>query len=171
MKDRHAHLMHLDAKQLHNYLMEHYAKEPPLVRDSIYKTVRAQQLRRANNGRRTTQVHKWWADMMSEAQREKKSARASLDHNKEDLARQEVYGAYLKTVKTVLDKIKMYKGMKLTPKGVQAKLVKEEKEPYPNNLSHWSDMVPPRVREAITEAFEDLPYKPKAKRKVPFTRD
>ena len=61
MKDKYPHLMHLNANQLHNYLAKRYAKVQPLVREGIYKTVRDQQMRRANNGRREAQVDKWWS--------------------------------------------------------------------------------------------------------------
>ena len=171
MKDRYPHLMHLDANQLHNTLMEKYPKMHPYARENIYKTIRSQQARRANNGRRTAQVHKWWADIMAEAQREKKSARASLDHNMSDEDRYEVFKAYLETIKRALGTIKGYKALGMTPKRAQAWRVEEGYKPYPNNLTHWSDLVPEKVRVAITEAFEALPYRAKAKRKVPFERN
>lgn len=171
MKDRYRHLMHLDAKQLHNYLMKHYAKVQPLVRENIYKTVRDQQMRRANAGRREAQAVKWWADLMTEAQREKRSIRASLAHDKDNEQRQEVFIAYYTAVKRALDIMKAYKRRGMTPNKAQAEREEMGKDPYPNGLSHWSDLIPAHIKEAICDAFEALPYKPKAKRKVPFTRD
>ena len=171
MKDSHPHLMHLDARQLHNALMEKYPNMHAYAREDIYKKIRSQQARRANNGRRTAQVHKWWADIMAEAQREKRSARASLDHNMSDEDRYALFSAYLEVIKRVLADIKGYKTLGLTPKGVQTWRVENGKKPYPNDLTHWTDMVPEKVRVSITEAFEAQPYKYKAKRKTPFTRD
>lgn len=171
MKDRYRHLMHLDANQLHNYLMKHYAKAQPLVRDEIYKTVRAQQARRANEGRRAGQAVKWWADIMTEAQREKRSVRASLAHDTDNEARHEVFIAYYEVIKRSLDIMKAYKRRGMTPNKAQAERVEMGKEPYPNDLSHWADLIPAHIKEAITQAFDALPYKPKAKRKVPFSRD
>jgi len=171
MKDRYRHLMHLDAKQLHNYLMKHRANMQPLVREEIYNTVRAQQLRRANEGRREAQAVKWWADLMTEAQREKRSIRSSLAHDTDNTQRQEVFIAYYAVVKRALDVMKAYKRRGMTPNKAQAERVELGKEPYPNELTHWSDLVPPHIKEAIHEAFNELPVKPKAKRKVPFTRD
>jgi hypothetical protein len=163
--------MHLDAKQLHNYLMKHYSKVQPLVRDDIYKTVRTQQMRRANAGRREAQAVKWWADLMTEAQREKRSVRASLAHDTDNAERQEVFIAYYAAVKRSLDIMKAYKRRGMTPNKAQDERKEMGKPPYPNDLTHWSDLIPTHIKEAITEAFNAMPYKPKAKRKVPFTRD
>lgn len=171
MTDRYRHLMHLDAKQLHNYLMKHYAKAQPLVREEIYKTVREQQLRRANEGRREAQAVKWWADLMTEAQREKRSVRASLEHDKDNAERREVFIAYYEVVKRALDIMKAYKRRGLTPKKAQEERKAMDKPLYPNDLTHWSDLIPAHIKAAITQAFEALPYKPKAKRKVPFMRE
>ena len=171
MKDSHPNLMHLDAKQLHNALMEKYPKMHAYAREDIYKKIRSQQARRANNKRRNAQVQKWWADIMTEAQREKKSARSSLDHNMSDEARYEVFRAYLESIKRVLATIKGYKTLGMTPKKAQAWRIENGHTPYPNDLTHWSDLVPEKVRVAITEAFEALPYRAKAKRKVPFERN
>lgn len=171
MTDKHRRLMNLDAKQLHNRLVELYPNMHPHARNHIYKTVRSQQAQRANQRRRTAQVHKWWADIMVEAQREKRSVRASLDHNMSDEARHEAFKAYYETIKTVLVTIKDFKSLGMTPNKVQAWRIDKNKKPYPNDLTHWSDMVPEKVKDAITEAFNALPYKPKAKRKVPFQRD
>jgi hypothetical protein len=163
--------MHLDARQLHNALMEKYPNMHPYAREHIYKTIRSQQARRANHGRRKAQVQKWWADIMAEAQREKRSARASLDHDSGDEARYEAFSAYLAVIKRVLADIKGYKSMGLTPKRAQAWRIENNKKPYPNGLTHWTDMVPEKVRLSITEAFNALPYRAKAKRKTPFMRD
>lgn len=171
MKDRYPHLMHLDAKQLHNYLAKRYAKVQPLVREGIYKTVREQQMRRANNGRREAQVDKWWSAIMTEAQREKLSVRSSLAHDKDNAQRQEVFNAYYAVIKRALETIKTYKARKLTPNMAQEERKAQGKQPYPNDLKHWSDLVPEKIRTAITQAFYDLPHKPKGKRKVPFIRE
>lgn len=171
MTDRYRHLMHLDAKQLHNYLMRHYPKAQPLVRETIFKTVRAQQEQRANAGRREAQAVKWWADIMTEAQREKRSVRASLAYDQDDAARQEVFIAYYEVIKRSLDIMKAYKKRGMTPNKAQEERKAMKKPLYPNDLTHWSDLIPPNIKAAITEAFEALPYKHKAKRKVPFERD
>lgn len=162
--------MHLDEKQLHNYLMKHKGHLQPLVREEIFKVVREQQMRRANNGRREAQVNKWWADLMTEAQREKRSVRASLAHDSDNEQRQEVFIAYYAVIKRSLEIMKTYKVRKLTPNMAQDERIAQGKDPYPNDLTHWSDLIPERIRDAITQAFHDLPHKPKAKRKVPFAR-
>lgn len=40
----------------------------------------------------------------------------------------------------------------------------------PNHGAHWTDWVPDKVKAAVTDMFEVLPYKAKAKRKIPFQR-
>ena len=171
MKDKYPHLMHLDAKQLHNYLMKRYPKVQPLVREGIYKTVRDQQMRRANNGRREAQVDKWWSPIMTEAQREKLNVRSSLAHDKTNAQRQEVFNAYYTAIKRALEIIKTYKRRHMTPNMAQAERIEAGKAPYPNDLKHWSDLVPEKIRNAITQAFAELPHKPKGKRKTPFARE
>ena len=108
---------------------------------------------------------------MTEAQREKRSIRSSLAHDTDNAERQEVFIAYYSAIKRALDIMKAYKRRGMTPNKAQAERVEMGKEPYPNDLTHWSDLIPPHIKEAITEAFNAMPYKPKAKRKVPFTRD
>lgn len=169
MTDRYQHLMHLRPKELHNYLEQR--GDPPLLRKQIYATVVAQQERKANNGRRSSQVARQWAHIFVPLRNEIKVVRSMQMYNHWDEQRKEVLDAYMAALKMARGLVVFAKDMSLTPNGYQQWRVDNDKKKHPNDLAHWSDLVPARVQAAISDAFEALPYKPKAKRKVPFTRD
>jgi hypothetical protein len=161
--------MHMRPKQLQTYLENR--GDPPIVRKQIYDTVVAQQERIANNGRRHSQVVKHWAPLFVPLRNEIKAVRSMQAYNPRDVQRQEVLAAYMQALihaRGLIDGAKIH-GM--TPHKYQEWRVERGKKPFPNDLTHWVDLVPSQVQAAITDAFEDLPYKARAKRKVPFTRD
>lgn len=169
MSDRYQHLMHLKPKQLHNFLEKR--GDPPLVRNQIYETVVAQQARKANSNRRDAQVIRWWAPILAPLTNEIKVVRAMQQHDRFNEQRQEVVGAYMEALKKARGWISAAKTLGLTPQGLQQWRVDNGKKKFPNDLTHWTDLVPAKVQDAIREAFDALPYKPRAKRKVPFMRE
>lgn len=169
MTDRYKHLMHLEPRALHTYLEKR--GDPLLLRKQIYETVVAQQKRKANSKRRDYQVIKWWEPIAAPLTNEIKVVRAMQQHDRDNEQRQAVLAAYMAVLCKVRGEIQIAKIQALTPKKLQQRREDDGKQPYPNDLTHWADMVPERIKQQIHEAFDALPYKPKAKRKVPFTRD
>lgn len=169
MTDRYQHLMHLDPRALHNYLAKR--GDPPLVRQAIFDVVTAQQKRRANKSRRNAQLLRWWEPIAAPLTHEIKVVRAMQKHDIDNAQRQEVLSAYMAVLMRVRMEINLAKFHQLTPKGWQSRRVESGKPPYPNGLSNWTDLVPEKVRQQIEQAFDALPYKAKAKRKIPFELD
>lgn len=169
MSDRYQHLMHLKPRELHNFLEKR--GDPPFIRKQIYDTVVAQQARKANSNRRGAQVARWWEPIAAPLTNEIKVARSMQEYDRFNEERKEVVAAYLLALQKARGWIRAAKTMGLTPQGLQQWRVENGKKPFPNDLTHWTDLVPTKVKDAIRDAFEALPYKPKAKRKVPFSRD
>ena len=169
MSDRYLHLMHMTPKQLHNHLTERNL--PPLMYKEIYDCVTMQQKRRANNKRRDAQIRLSWDRITGPLTNEIKVIRAMLQYDRENEQRMETLNAYMDVMQRVRSFINMHKYLSQTPRKAQDERVESGKPPYPNDLTHWTDMVPEKVRLSITEAFNALPYRPKAKRKTPFMRD
>lgn len=168
MTDRYKHLMHLTPRQLHNHLVR--KDYPDLMRQSIYNTVTEQQQRKANSKRRGAQVALAWEPLFNPLANEIRTVR-SMRHYAGSMQRAEVLYAYheaLLKARRIIHAAKMHE---LTPSKLQKRRQELGKKPYPNDLTHWTDLVPEKVRVAITEAFNALPYKPKAKRKTPFMRE
>ena len=169
MSDKYQHLMHMSPKTLHTYLEQR--GDPPLIRKQIYATVVEQQKRKANSGRRRSQVAMHWAPLFVPLRNEIKAVRSMQMYNDWDERRQEVLAAYMNALLRARGEIVFAKMQQLTPNGYQQWRVDNGKTKFPNDLTHWADLVPAKVQAAISDAFEDLPYKPRAKRKVPFMRD
>lgn len=169
MTDRYKHLMHLPPKQLHNYLVS--KGYPDIVRQSIYNTVTEQQKRKANSKRRGAQVALAWEPLFNPLANEIRTVRSMLMYGRGGEERIEVLRAYLAALLKARGIIWGAKTLGMTPRKLQDDRKAEGRAPYPNDLTHWSDLVPDKVRRAITDAFNALPYKPKAKRKTPFMRE
>ena len=169
MTDRYQHLMHLAPKQLHNHLVR--KGYPDLVRQSIYNTVTEQQQRKANSKRRGAQIALAWAPLFNPLANEIRTVRSMLLYGRGGEERIDVLNAYLQALLKARGTIYGAKLLGMTPRALQNKRKEEGKPPYPNDLTHWSDLVPVKVQAAINQAFDSLPYKPKAKRKTPFMRE
>lgn len=57
-----------------------------------------------------------------------------------------------------------------TPQSVAREKTKRFPSGLPNGGIHWVDWVPFTVREQVTEYFDAIPHRAKAKRKIPFER-
>lgn len=117
-----------------------------------------------------------WLDLLQPLRYELNSARSGAKyisgHGDPNSLRQEAFAAYIEVLTTLLKKLEL-------PSTVLAntptQLAKEKNatgkgSPILNNGHHWTDWIPPNVKHAVVQAFEELPHIPKAKRKVPFPR-
>ena len=114
----------------------------------------------------------YWSAVMRPLRAEINSVRSGLKYGESNEARVEAFEGYLQ----VLLKLDGMLAPHYTNKGqTPGQLAKEKNatgkgSPITNNGAHWSDWVPAHIKNAVAQAFADLPYKPKAKRKVPFKR-
>lgn len=128
-----------------------------------------EQLRKA---RIKTTVHKkLWNELLKPLRQELKLIRASLlyeaDQDQErNAARSEAYASYEKILVKLRDILNQY--AELNPPMTPHQVAIEKSKP--NNGEHWTDWIPDTQKARIFTLFDAIPYKPRAKRKVPFVR-
>jgi len=159
--DLHDHLTR--TLKLHPYRIEQIKKDVASLKevqrtDRITRTVRKQA----------------WQDLLQPLRAELSNAKIGRKYkpDKQPPERIEVFDAYIKVMEKLVAKFSM-PSTKLTLHPSQ--MVKEHNDtgkgsPIPNNGMHWTDWIPAHIKNAIADAFAALPYKPKAKRKIPFQR-
>ncbi len=147
-------------------------------RTEVFNWLRYEKQRRRRNLLLRRAHKKLWVELMAPLKRELANARVGAVYKPAhpDPKRDEAFAAYVKCLEVLLQKLQQAYRLEahktdddedtppLTPAGL-AKLRGLE-----NNGVHWTDWVPFKVKDAVTKAFNELPYTPKAKRKVPFKR-
>ena len=129
-------------------------------------------------------VAKQWRDILDPARREFRTMKAMLNtarsrqrsgaEDNEDISQakiaaltayMDVIGSFLSTVETWLDK-----DPELSPAKRLQKKLKAFPNGVPNGGSHWVDWIPESMKQPVVQLFDAVPYRAKAKRKVPFQR-
>ena len=87
-----------------------------------------------------------------------------------DMARRDAYEAYKAVVeKLILDFAVL---VEKNPNGTPLQALRDEQETgklkYVRGIEHWSDWVPEKVKDRVTQMFADIPYRKQAKVKLPF---
>lgn len=129
------------------------------------KIIEAKKIERAERIKRTHHRKLWTAlrrDLVYERNNVRMGLRYKPVQNLE--ARTEVFEAYLAVLQKVEDKINDVANSGVTPSEYA------RTKNLPNNGIHWTDWVPPKIKQAIAQAFDALPHTPRAKRKLPFQR-
>jgi len=86
--------------------------------------------------------------------------------------RVEAFAAYIKVMEEVLRRLSWPSSHPTETPRSWAKKINAEKRgsPIPNEGQHWTDWIPPRVKNAVSDAFAELIVKPTGRRKIPFQR-
>ena len=170
---RYAHLMKLTPNELHNKLMDRGL--PQATRDYIKQIVGEQKEKaRIKKIKRAAQA-KLWAAVLNPLRNEINSTRGSLLYGKKEmLIVEEGQGAELRRAafayyETVLLKVlhqllKIKQSLDATPSEAAAEAN------IPNKGEHWTDWVPSHIKSKAIALFDEIPTKPRAKRKIPFDR-
>lgn len=123
----------------------------------------------------TRTVHKQaWLDVLQPLRYELNNARVGLQYVQARTSgvvqRREAFEAYVALLEKLLKKLDHHATLLAdTPAGIaKEKNASKKGSPITNDGKHWTDWVPPRIKEAISQAFAAMPHHPKAKRKVPF---
>jgi hypothetical protein len=123
---------------------------------------------------RITRTHRKaeWANVLAPLRYELNSAKVGRKYDLTDAVRLDAFDAYIAVMEKVLAKL-LHPSRLLEHTPMQ--IAKEHNatgkgSPISNDGEHWTDWVPPKIKERISTAFFELPHKPKAKRKVPFQR-
>ena len=164
-------LMKLKRRELANHFAAMLNKGTPrLVVNEIRDIVLTQKEKLRRQRIHEAQQNILWGELIKPLQAERRSVRASLKYERglhvpDGEARLEAlhaYGAVLSEVYLRITKLK--REAKFTP----STYAKEKN--LPNHGLHWTDFVPLHIKQRIVEAFDEIPHKPKAKRKIPFER-
>ena len=117
-----------------------------------------------------------WQDLIAPLRTELDNARVGRRYQtgtpEADELRREAFDAYIAVMDKLIKRLQWpAKLLECMPTQWAEQLNAEKKgSPITNGGVHWTDWVPPRIKNAISEAFADLPTKPRAKRKLPFQR-
>jgi hypothetical protein len=148
--------MRLSANALHHALEARNL--PPDAVKEIKRVVDEQKTAKRKHDAHKRQMDLLWGELLAPLLHERKTVKSIMRY-KGSPERAEALEAYY----AVLDKLhdKLY-------------LMRREKDKTPAQLhpdrTHWSDYVPQRIRDEVCDLFDAIPYKAKAKVKVPFAR-
>ena len=154
-------------------LANHLAKsKKPLVLVQAIQERAAQQraFKRSDTGTRRT--HKeLWGNLLFPLRYERNNVKAGIKYAG-DGARGEAMHSYLIVLEELLYRLNRHATARiLTPR----QLCKERNDSgkgahIPNAGTHWSDWVPQHIKLRVCVLFDAIPYKQRAKRKLPFQR-
>ena len=113
-----------------------------------------------------------WDNVLKPLRYELNSAKVGRKYDLTDAVRLDAFDAYIAVMEKVLAKLNHpSKLLEQTPMQIAKEHNATGKgSPISNDGEHWTDWIPPKIKERIGQAFMELPHRPKAKRKVPFQR-
>ena len=162
--------INLTPNELHQRLLKRKL-HPVAITQIKAEVAQMKESRRIN---RITRTHRKaeWANVLDPLRYELNSAKVGRKYDLTDAVRLDAFDAYIAVMEKVLAKL-LHPSRLLEHTPMQ--IAKEHNatgkgSPISNDGEHWTDWIPPKIKERIGQAFMELPHKPKAKRKVPFQR-
>ena len=158
--------LRLTANELHMHLLKQKRQLHPAeitkIKDDVAAMKEAMRVDRITRANRRTE----WAKVLVPLRYELNNAKVGRNYNGDTCPhRIEAFDAYIAVMEKLIAMLKHpAKVLEKTP--IQMAMAKN----LPNNGEHWTDWIPQRIKTPISEAFEAIPHKAKAKRKVPFLR-
>ena len=175
-------LMKLSPNELHNKLTKKHGS-PLFVEQMKTSILEAKAKQRVDKITRY-QHAKVWGELISPLKYELSNAKVGLKHEgkfKEE--RDQAFTAYIALMEKLLMKLEALSletydlqkrdgtivTKRHTPSTIATDLERDGKG-LPNHGLHWTDWIPTSKRTQIATLFEQIPYAPKTKRKIPFQR-
>ena len=162
--------INLTPNELHQRLLKRKL-HPVAITQIKAEVAHMKESRRIN---RITRTHRKaeWANVLDPLRYELNSAKVGRKYDLTDAVRLDAFDAYIAVMGKVLAKL-LHPSRLLEHTPMQ--IAKEHNatgkgSPISNDGEHWTDWIPPKIKERIGQAFMELPHRPKAKRKVPFQR-
>lgn len=162
--------INLTPNELHQRLLKRKL-HPVAITQIKAEVAHMKESRRIN---RITRTHRKaeWANVLDPLRYELNSAKVGRKYDLTDAIRLDAFDAYIAVMEKVLAKL-LHPSRLLEHTPMQ--IAKEHNatgkgSPISNDGEHWTDWIPPKIKERIGQAFMELPHRPKAKRKVPFQR-
>lgn len=153
----------LKPNDLHQRLLKEriHPAEMQRIKDEVAQAKEAQRVDKITRTQRKAE----WDKVLKPLRYELNNAKVGRAYDLDDESRVEAFDAYILVMETLLSKFAQpLASLDATP--IQLALEKS----LPNNGEHWTDWVPDKIKIRIALAFEALPHKTRAKRKVPFQR-
>lgn len=153
----------LKPNDLHQRLLKEriHPAEMQAIKDAVAQAKEAQRVDKITRSQRKNE----WDKVLKPLRYELNNAKVGRAYDLDDESRVEAFDAYILVMETLLSRFaKPLASLEHTP--IQLALEKG----LPNNGEHWTDWVPDKIKTKIAIAFEELPHKTRAKRKVPFQR-
>lgn len=167
-------LTHLSDRELHNLLMQRGVPKPDIKR--VRESVAALKAELRSEKARKRMVDELWRSVLAPLSNEQRSVRSMLRYESAKYPnplRRETLETYAKVIEKVRLQLRKYRYYKERTPKQQADYMQEELgKIIPNNGEHWTDWVPEKVKQAITEAFLEIKDNaaPHVKVKDPFPR-
>lgn len=164
-------LLHLTDREIHNLLLKRGIRgaDAQAVREQVKEHKR--ELKRKAARKRV--IQDLWRGVLAPIANEQRTVRAMLRYESAKYPnpeRREALNAYVDVLKKVKVKLREYKYYGIRTPKEQAEYEKEKGKTIPNNGEHWTDWVPDPIKNAIGQAFMDIPRSHKARVKDPFPR-
>jgi hypothetical protein len=158
-------------KELHNHLMRKGIRGAEAV--AIREKVKALKAEDRSKTARKKMVQDLWQNIINQLVNERRSVRAMLAYESErypNPERREALNGYEAVLKKLKLKLREYRYYAIRTPKEQALYEKEKGKTIPNDGAHWTDWVPPHIKEAVSTAFANIPRAAKARVKIPFPR-
>jgi len=153
----------LKPNDLHQRLLKEriHPAEMQRIKDEVAEAKEAQRVDKITRTQRKAE----WDKVLKPLRYELNNAKVGRAYDLDDEARVEAFDAYVLVLETLLARFAQpLSALDATP--IQIAIEKQ----LPNNGEHWTDWVPDKIKTRIALAFEAIPHKTRAKRKVPFQR-
>lgn len=153
----------LKPNDLHQRLLKEriHPAEMDAIKTAVAEAKEAQRVDKITRTQRKAE----WDKVLKPLRYELNNAKVGRAYDLDDEARVEAFDAYVLVLETLLARFAQpLASLDATP--IQIALEKG----LPNNGEHWTDWVPDKIKTRIALAFEAIPHKTRAKRKVPFQR-
>jgi len=158
--------LRLTANELHMHLTKQKRQLHPAeitkIKNEVAAMKEAMRVDRITRANRRTE----WTKVLAPLRYELNNAKVGRNYNGDKCPhRIEAFDAYIAVLEKLIAMLKRPASL-LEKTPIQIATAKN----LPNNGEHWTDWIPLRIKTPISEAFEAIPHKAKAKRKVPFLR-
>jgi hypothetical protein len=153
----------LKPNDLHQRLLKEriHPAEMDAIKTAVAEAKEAQRVDKITRTQRKAE----WDKVLKPLRYELNNAKVGRAYDLDDEARVEAFDAYILVLETLLSRFAQpLASLDATP--IQIAIEKQ----LPNNGEHWTDWVPDKIKTRIALAFEAIPHKTRAKRKVPFQR-
>lgn len=151
---------------------------PAKVIEEHVERIRAERAKRRGKQRKHSASVAYWRYIRTPLHKEIHSINTSLVYYNRnptdpiDMAKREVYEAYLAVLMRLADKFSQYVALypEHTPQQLLKQFKSEGKYLWVEDGEHWADWVPARIKSPVMQAFGDIPYRKQAKHRDLFER-